>query len=125
MKTQSKTQPQLQSQSIKQLRLSGILDSRCHIELQQQLDDWQVQPNEHISLNLEDVTQINSSGIGVLVLLLKQLKVHNISLKLCNPNPSVKLTLKMSGMSRYFKIEEPDPYPRPADRTIGKKINLL
>ncbi len=120
-----KTQSQTQSQPIKKLRLSGLLDSRCHIELQQQLDDWQVQPNDQISLDLEDVTQINSSGIGVLVLLLKQLKAHNISFQLCNPNPSVNLTLKMSGMSRYFKIDEPDPYPRPADRTIGKKINVL
>jgi anti-anti-sigma factor len=103
-----------QSQSIKQLCLSGILDSRCHLELQKQLNEWQVQANDRISLNLENVLQINSSGIGVLILLLKELKAKNISFKLCNPNPSVYLTLKMSGMFHYFKIDEPDPYLRTA-----------
>jgi anti-anti-sigma factor len=112
MKTQ--IQSTAQSQPIKQLCLSGILDSRCHIELQKQLDDWQVQANDRISLNLENVIQINSSGIGVLILLLKELKAKNISFKLCNPSPSVYLTLKMSGMLRYFKIDEPDPYLRTA-----------
>lgn len=102
----------IQAQPIKRLYLSGILDSRCHIELHKQLDDWQVQPNDHVSLNLEDVTQIKSSGIGLLVMLLKELTVQNISLKLCNPNPSVIISLKMSGMSRYFKIDEPDSYLR-------------
>lgn len=116
MKTQiqSATQSTTQPQPIKQLRLSGILDSRCRIELQKQLDKWQVQSNDRISLNLENVIQINSSGIGVLILLLKEFKAKNISFKLCNPNPSVYLTLKMSGMFRYFKIDEPDPYLRTA-----------
>ncbi len=100
-----KTQSQTQSYPIKQLHVSGLLDSRCGGELQQQLDHCQVQPNDHVTLNLEGVTQINSSGIGVLILLLKQLKANNISFKLCNLNPSVKLTLKMSGMFHYFTID--------------------
>lgn len=125
MKTQiqSSIQSAIQSQPIKQLHLSGILDSRCHLELRKQLDDWQVQANDHVSLNLENVTQINSSGIGILVMVLRELKAKNVSFKICNPNPSVSLALKMSGMSRHFKIDDLDFYPRPADRTITTPIN--
>ena len=120
---QSEAQPEVQPQPVKRLHLSGILDSRCHTELQKQLDDWQVQTNDHVSLNLENVTQINSSGIGILVMVLRELKAKNVSFKLCNLNPSVSLALKMSGMSRHFKIDELDFHTRSADRTIATQIN--
>ena len=119
----SEIQSEVQPQPIKRLYLSGILDSRCHVELQKQLDDCQVKTNDHVSLNLENVTQINSSGIGILVMVLRELKAKNISFKLCNPNSSVSLALRMSGMSRHFKIDELDFYTRSADRTIETQIN--
>ncbi len=120
---QSEIQPEARSQPTKRLYLSGILDSRSHIELKKQLDDWQVQTNDQVSLNLENVTQINSSGIGILVMVLRELKAKNVSFKLSNPNPSVKLALKMSGMSRHFKIDELDFYSPSADRKTTTQIN--
>jgi anti-anti-sigma factor len=114
------------SRPIKSLTVSGSLDNRHYTELQQQLNDLQTHPNDVVIFDLQQVTQINSSGIGVLILLLKQLTANRVSLYLYQPTQTVLLTLQMSGMLNHFKIGNPTHWQRPTDRVpqLPYAINL-
>ncbi|MBE9029804.1 STAS domain-containing protein [filamentous cyanobacterium LEGE 11480] len=108
-----------QSTEVKFLRLSGTFDSRRSQEIQQQLDQLQVKAGDMVVMNLQDVDHMNSSGIGVLVLLLKQLQAMQVRFYLCYPSAAVMLALRMSGMLRNFAIYGHDRPQRLRGRLPG------
>jgi anti-anti-sigma factor len=109
---------QTNSTSVKFMRLSGILDNRRSEEIQQQLNRLQLQSGDTVMLNLQDVAHMNSSGVGVLVVLLKQLQSAQIRFYLCHPSAAVMMTLRISGMLRSFSIYSPDRTARFATRSF-------
>jgi anti-sigma B factor antagonist len=61
--------------------------------------------NAAILLNLENVNFMDSSGLGALVWLLREVETQHGQVKLCSVNKPVQLLLEMVRMHRVFEIE--------------------
>jgi anti-anti-sigma factor len=96
------------SSSVKFIQLAGILDHRRSSEIQRQLKSLKLASGNTVVMNLEDVGHMNSSGVGVLVILLKQLQRAQIQFYLSRPSAAVMLALQISGMLNSFAIYGPD-----------------
>lgn len=81
------------------------LDASNAIELKTLLKDFDLQGKDRLVLNLKDVEFIDSSGIGVLLSLYKQLN-QRVSLK--EPSASVQSVLELLRLHRVFEIEQGD-----------------
>lgn len=81
------------------------LDASNAVELKTLLKDFDLQGKDRLVLNLKDVEFIDSSGIGVLLSLYKQLH-QKVSLK--EPSASVQSVLELLRLHRVFEIEQGD-----------------
>ncbi|MDX8400870.1 MAG: STAS domain-containing protein [Gallionellaceae bacterium] len=59
---------------------------------------------DHIDLNFTEVTYIDSSALGMLLVLRQQAQLHNASLHLFNPNDAVARILARASFNRLFTI---------------------
>jgi anti-anti-sigma factor len=96
------------SSSVKFIQLAGILDHRRSTEIQRQLKGLGLASGNTVVINLQDVGHMNSSGVGMLVVLLKQLQRAQIRFYLSRPSAAVMLALQISGMLNTFSIYGPD-----------------
>jgi len=60
--------------------------------------------NNYIGLDLQDVTTINSSGLGILISCLKLIKTKNGDLKLLNANDKLYNVFKITKLNNVFSI---------------------
>lgn len=93
------------------IRLTGELD---HHEATILREAWQNKLKEgtvkHVILNLEEVTFMDSSGIGVLLGRYKEILELGGELVVCSVNPSIKRILEMSGMFKIIRIESDEEF---------------
>ncbi|WP_188206069.1 anti-sigma F factor antagonist [Alkalibacillus aidingensis] len=83
------------------VRLVGELD---HHEAERLRNEWQVHFTgdiKHVVVNLEKLTFMDSSGLGVFLGRYKQVKSANGEMVICSINKSVKRLFELSGM---FKL---------------------
>lgn len=55
-------------------------------------------------VDLKDVTFMDSSGLGVLVLAFKNLRAANAKLVVCSINEQVRILFELTGMDKVFEI---------------------
>ncbi len=88
------------------IRLSGELD---HHEATILREAWQNKLREgtvkHVILNLEEVSFMDSSGIGVLLGRYKEIMQLGGELVVCAVNPSIERIFNMSGMFKIIRLE--------------------
>lgn len=93
------------------IRLTGELD---HHEATILREAWQNKLHEgtvkHVILNLEEVTFMDSSGIGVLLGRYKEILELGGELVICSVNPSIKRIFEMSGMFKIIRIESDEQF---------------
>lgn len=104
------------TQAVKFLRMSGVLDNCRASEIQKQVEQLRLTPGDAVVMNLQSVEQMNSSGVGLLVLWLKRLRAMGVQFYICHPSPPVQLALKMSGMMRSFPTYDREPSRRKSRR---------
>jgi anti-sigma B factor antagonist len=68
------------------------------------MDNLATHGESQFVFNLEDVSRIDSSGVGVLVLILTSAKEAGGSLKLVNPSRQVKQVLQMCCVLPLFEL---------------------
>ena len=94
-------------QTVLLVRLEGELDHHTAEELKSkiefELNDDAVQ---HIILNLEALTFMDSSGIGVILGRYKQVKERQGKMIVCSISPQVKRLFDMSGLFKVIQLEE-------------------
>lgn len=61
---------------------------------------------KNIIINLNKLTYINSSGIGILVKFLRDTKDRNIKLILCEPKDTIYEVFKITNLTQVFNIKE-------------------
>ena len=59
----------------------------------------------NIHINLSGVDYLDSSALGMLLMLRERAAASGKSLKLCKPNPSVAQILEIANFSKLFTIE--------------------
>ncbi|MDY0405651.1 anti-sigma F factor antagonist [Virgibacillus sp. 179-BFC.A HS] len=99
------------------VRLDGELD---HHESEKLRKDWkemlESKPVKNVILNLESVTFMDSSGLGVVLGRYKEVLQLGGEMVVCSISPAVKRLFEMSGMFKIIRLEENEQY---ALRTLG------
>jgi stage II sporulation protein AA (anti-sigma F factor antagonist) len=93
------------------VRLSGELD---HHEAEGLRSEWkemmQKEDIKHILLNLEAVTFMDSSGLGVILGRYKEVLQLGGEMVVCSISPPIKRLFEMSGMFKIIRLEENEAF---------------
>ena len=84
----------------------GILDSVNTNNLRRDILDTIDGEVKVILLDLQDITFMNSSGLGALVATLKAVKAKGGELALCSLSEQVRIIFELSRMERIFQVFE-------------------
>lgn len=99
------------------VRLSGELDHHTADQVREQvsqaIEEKQVR---HLILNLENLSFMDSSGLGVILGRYKQMKQANGEMIICSVSPSIERLLDMSGLYKIIRI---DPSEEQALHRLG------
>ena len=58
-----------------------------------------------MKINLERLDYIDSTGLGVMIGVLKKLKMDNKEIYILNPKSNVKKIFTITGLDKIFKVE--------------------
>jgi anti-sigma B factor antagonist len=94
------------SPTIKVIEPSGILDSTKAEEFRQIVEQMLVDGADVILIDLKDITFIDSSGLGTLVVILKKIRSLERKLCICSINDQVKMLFELTSMDRVFEVYE-------------------
>jgi len=82
--------------------LKGSLDMYTSVELKNQTDSIAVKKDEKIILLLNDVSYIDSSGIGVLIKIVNAVQAQNAQVYLTGIKPMIEKIFKVAGLMNFF-----------------------
>jgi len=92
------------------IKLEGRLDAFNTPKLRRELDQWLDKGVIHFIIDLSDLDFIDSSGLAVLVRLLKRVRLNQGEIQLVWPHhPAPQQILRITGLDRVFHLIE-QPY---------------
>ncbi|PZU96975.1 MAG: sulfate transporter [Leptolyngbya sp.] len=94
------------SANVQVIEPAGILDSTKAEEFRASVEAMLAEGAEIILVDLKDITFIDSSGLGTLVVLLKKARSLNRSFCICSINDQVRMLFELTSMDRVFEIYE-------------------
>src|SRR6266508_1678182 len=81
----------------------------------------------HLVVDLEQVSFLDSSGIGVLISVRRRIREHGGSLRLTAPSPHVRRVLELTGITTllptYATLDEATPV-EPLDQLTSRNVNV-
>ena len=86
------------------LQLAGEININSLTETRNKVDSFKIEQYEKILINLEKVSFFDSSGLGYLVVLIKQVKMNQGGIAFCSPNTLVKRLLSTIRIDKYVNI---------------------
>jgi anti-anti-sigma factor len=86
------------------LQLAGEININSLTETRNKVDSFKLEQYDKIVINLEKVSFFDSSGLGYLVVLIKQVKMNQGSIAFCSPNNLVQRLLSTIRIDKYVKI---------------------
>jgi anti-anti-sigma factor len=90
--------------AVKVVEPSGILDGTKATEFRQEISDHISKGVQIILIDFKDVTFMDSSGLGALVLALKTVRAAKTKMFLCSINEQIKMLFELTSMDRVFEI---------------------
>lgn len=105
-------------QTVLLVRLTGELDHHTSEQLKTKIE-MELEENDvikHLVLNLQSLSFMDSSGIGVILGRYKQIKKRNGEVIVCSISPQIKRLFEMSGLFKIIRLEESE---RNALETLG------
>lgn len=88
------------------IRLSGELDHHSADELRNlSVSKIENEGIRHIVLNLEHLSFMDSSGLGVILGRYKQIKQHEGEMVVCAISPPIQRLFDMSGLFKIIRLE--------------------
>ena len=86
--------------------VAGELDHCAAPQVRRRLDEVLADENiTHLTLDLENLTFMDSSGIGVLLGRLRTLQMRGGSMSVKNMQPPVEKLFRLSGLQRVIEME--------------------
>lgn len=85
--------------------LEGELDVSTSDKLKECLHGLADQEMLDMRINLENLEYIDSTGLGVMIGVLKKLKVGNKEIYIINPRNNVRKIFNITGLDKIFKME--------------------
>lgn len=93
------------------IRLSGELDHHTAESLRTKVTETIEKYHiHHLVLNLEKLTFMDSSGLGVILGRYKQIRLRNGEMVVCSISPPVKRLFEMSGLFKIIKLETSEKF---------------
>ncbi|MDJ0796651.1 MAG: STAS domain-containing protein [Calothrix sp. MO_167.B12] len=89
---------------IKIIKPSGSLDATTSQELRSQITELIKNGVKIILVDFQDVTFMDSSGLGALVLSFKASRAVDSQLLMCSVNQQIKILFDLTGMDKVFTI---------------------
>ena len=93
------------SNSFWTVSLEGELDVSTADELKKYLHKLVDEKNIDMKLNLEDLDYIDSTGLGVMIGILKRLKIEGKEVYIEKPKNNVRKIFNITGLDKIFKLE--------------------
>jgi anti-anti-sigma factor len=90
--------------AIKIIEPSGILDGTKANEFREAIDSSIEQVSEAVLVDFKQVTFMDSSGLGALVLSLKNARSAGVTLYICSLNDQIKMLFELTNTERFFDI---------------------
>lgn len=85
--------------------LEGELDVSTADELKKYLHKLVDEKNINIKLDLQNLDYIDSTGLGVMIGILKRLKIENKEVYIQKPKNNVRKIFSITGLDKIFKLE--------------------
>ncbi len=92
------------SHLVKVFQPSGILDATESQEFRQEITEMVESDAKIVLVDFKNVTFMDSSGLGALVLAFKALRAADIKMVLCSINEQVRILFELTGMDKVFEI---------------------
>lgn len=80
--------------------IKGRLDSYNFVQLRETLVDWK----KDLTLDLKDMTYISSAGMGVFLMIHKQLSQLEFKMIFLNVQPAVRKVITLAGFDKLLNI---------------------
>jgi len=107
--------------------VSGEVDLATCPQLRDVLAGLVEQGVYHLIVDLEQVSFLDSSGIGVLISVRRRIREHGGSLRLTAPSPHVRRVLELTGITTllptYATLDEATPV-EPLDQLTSRNVNV-
>ncbi|MBN3947249.1 MAG: STAS domain-containing protein [Nostoc sp.] len=91
-------------EEVKVIKLSGNLNATSAQEFRQNITDILQIGAKIVLVDFKDVTFMDSSGLGALVLAFKTLRAADTKLVLCSINEQVRILFELTNMDKVFEI---------------------
>ena len=88
-----------------EIHLEGELDVSSADKLKEYLHNLAGEKILDMKINLENLDYIDSTGLGVMIGVLKKLKIDNKEIYILNPKNNVKKIFTITGLDKIFKME--------------------
>jgi len=85
-----------------EFKLNGEIDISNAQYFKQQVDTALAEKRQSISIDLSDLSYIDSTGLGVIIGVYSSIKKDGLTIKVFNPRDNVKKLLNISGLDRIF-----------------------
>jgi len=92
------------SETVSVLQPSGILDSTKVESFRQQVDEALAAGADIILVDLQDISFIDSSGLGALVVVLKKVRAVDRRMYICSVNDQVRMLFELTSMDQVFNV---------------------
>ncbi|NEO32438.1 MAG: STAS domain-containing protein [Symploca sp. SIO3C6] len=92
------------STTVKVVRPSGILDGTKAASFRQEIADLVESNADIVLVDFSDVSFMDSSGLGALVLALKTVRAAGGKLFICSVNEQIRMLFELTSMDRVFEI---------------------
>lgn len=91
------------SSIVKIVQPSGILDGLNANQLRRDISDLVENGANIVLVDFQDITFMNSAGLGALVSILKKVRSQSAELFICSLNEQVKMIFELTKMDLIFK----------------------
>ena len=92
------------NQPVQVVKLSGIVNTTSSQELREHMTQLLESGAKIVLVDCQDVSFMDSSALGALVLAFKTLRAADTRLVLCSINEQVRILLELTGMDKVFEI---------------------
>lgn len=86
------------------LQPAGEININSLTETRVKVESFKIEQYDKIVIDLEKVSFFDSSGLGYLVVLIKQVKMNQGNIVFCSPNNLVRRLLNTIRIDKYVKI---------------------
>ncbi|WP_427159492.1 STAS domain-containing protein [Aliinostoc sp. HNIBRCY26] len=92
------------NQEVQVVKLSGIINTTNSLELRENITHLVDSGAKIVLVDCQEVTFMDSSALGSLVLAFKTLRAAGTKLFLCSINEQVRILFELTGMDSVFEI---------------------